>query len=102
MSLCVIQRESVYDRLFYLQAQLEVKQLSTECHRLKEEGERRAAELERELRSREQLHSREKDSFTAKAREQEAYAQGKLPPSQVCHVWSYCTFSTLISTDRGA
>ena len=82
------------DRLFCLQAQLEVKQLSTECHRLKEEGERRAAELERELRSREQLHSREKDSFTAKAREQEACIQGiKTPPSKVCHVWSYCTFS---------
>jgi hypothetical protein len=61
---------------------LEVKQLSTECHRLKEEGERRASELERELRSREQLHSRERDSFTAKVREQEACIQGKPPLSK--------------------
>ena len=63
-----------------LQAQLEVKQLSAECHRLKEEGERRATELERELRSREQLHSRERDSLTAKVREQETCVQGRTPP----------------------
>ena len=68
------------DSLFCLQAQLEVKQLSAECHKLKEEGERRAAELERELRSREQQYSKERDSLTAKVREQVACVQGKPPP----------------------
>ena len=58
---------------------MEVKQLSAECHMLKEEGEKRAAELERELRNREQQYSRERDNLTAKVREQEACVQGNLP-----------------------
>ena len=60
-----------------------MKQLSAECHRLREEGERRAAELERELRSREQLYSKERNSLTAKVREQEACVQGKNHPPPI-------------------
>ena len=100
MCVCVCDRS-----IFCLQAQLEVKQLSAECHRLKEEGERRANELERELRSSEQLHSRERDSFTVKVREQEACVQSMPPPHSklfMHFIWSCFLYYLSTSTDRGA
>lgn len=53
-----------------------MKQLSTECDRLREEGGSRAAQLERELKTREEQYSTEVVSLTAKVREQEAHAEG--------------------------
>lgn len=58
------------------QAQFEVKQLSSECGRLREEGEARTAQLENELRTREEQHSSELDSLSAKCRELEAHCEG--------------------------
>ena len=64
--------------LDYIQAQLEVKQLSVECDRLKGEIWSRTAQLEGELKTREEQHSKEVDDLTAKVREQEAHANGEI------------------------
>ena len=65
-----------------------MKQLSAECHRLREEGEGRAADLERELRTREEHHHKELDRLTAKSGEQEAHAEGKKgrPCASICSI----------------
>ena len=59
----------------FVQAQVEVKQLTAECRRLREEGESRTAQLESELRTREEHHSKEVESLSAKLRELEEHSQ---------------------------
>ena len=55
-----------------------MKQLSTECLRLKEESVARTTQLEREMRTREEQHLKEVESLSGKHKEQEAHVEGRI------------------------
>ena len=61
----------------FVQAQSEVKQLSTECLRLREEGAARTEQLEREGRMKEEQHLKQAGSLSAKLKAQEEHIDGK-------------------------
>ena len=61
----------------FVQAQSEVKQLSTECLMLREEGAARTEQLEREGRMKEEQHLKQVESLSAKLKAQEEHIDGR-------------------------